>query len=82
MMNKLLDLPMQDNDANALTVRDYLKALLTQLITDKDGFSSKRPFGNSDWANDLYEPLFRAKLVEWDDDQSAEKMILEVVKEM
>jgi hypothetical protein len=78
----ILDLPMQENDANAKTVRDYMKALLTQVITQKEGFSGKRPFGNSAWEYDMHEALFRSKLVEWDDDQTAEKMIIEAIKEM
>jgi hypothetical protein len=78
----ILDLPMQENDANAATVRDYMKALLSKFLSQTEGFSGKRPFGNSGWEYDMHEALFRAKLVEWDDDQTAEKMILEAVKDL
>lgn len=64
-MNTTLDAPMlPDNDAEAATVRDYLKALLTTLLTEQEGFSGKRPFGNSGWMGDLEIALIRAGLVE------------------
>lgn len=56
----ILDLPMGDNDANAATVRGYLKALLTKLWEEDEGFSGKRPFGNSGWSRELYFPLVKA----------------------
>jgi hypothetical protein len=56
----VLDLPMGDNDANAANVRAYLKALLTKLWEEGEGFSGKRPFGNSGWERDLYFPLVKA----------------------
>lgn len=56
----VLDLPMGENDANAATVRGYLKALLTKLWEDGEGFSGKRPFGNSGWERDLHFPLVKA----------------------
>lgn len=45
---------MPPNDAKAATVADYLKALLTELWEYGEGFSAKRPFGNSGWQDDLY----------------------------
>ena len=62
-MSKILDLPMDDNDAKAATVRDYLKALLATLWERDEGFSGKRPFGNSGWKYDLYLPLIKAGIV-------------------
>lgn len=59
----VLDLPMGDNDANAATVRDYLKALLTKLWEKGERFSGKRPFGNSGWEQELNLPLVKAGLV-------------------
>lgn len=61
-MNKIkgadaLSLKMPSNDADAETVRDYLKALLTHLWEEGEGFSGKRPFGNSGWEYDLYGAL-------------------------
>lgn len=59
----ILELPMAENDAKAKTVRDYLKALLSTLWTEDEGFSGKRPFGNSGWKYDLYAPLVKAGAV-------------------
>lgn len=62
-LQQILDLPMQPNDADAATVRDYLIALLAELWREQEGFSGKRPFGNSGWGYDLMEPLIRAGLI-------------------
>lgn len=60
----VLNLPMQQpNDADTATVRGYLVALLAELWREGEGFSGKRPFGNSGWDYDLYEPLIRADLI-------------------
>ncbi|MFE2994179.1 hypothetical protein ACFXG4_04095 [Nocardia sp. NPDC059246] len=55
---------MQDNDADAETIRGYLLALLRQLWEHGEAFGGKRPFGNSGWEYELYEPLARAGLIE------------------
>lgn len=59
----ILDLPMGRNDADAKTVRDYLKKLLSELWRKEDGFSGKRPFGNSGWQDDVYGALIRGGAV-------------------
>lgn len=59
----ILDLPMQENDAGAATIRDYLKKLLSYLINSGEAFSGKRPFGNSGWEWDMHMPLVKAGLV-------------------
>lgn len=60
----ILDLPMRpSNDAKAKTVRGYLKTLLVAVWTDGEGFSGKRPFGNSGWQYDLFAPLVMAGAV-------------------
>lgn len=53
----------QPNDAGAATIRDYLVALLATLWTEGEGFSGKRPFGNSNWQNDLYRALVTARYI-------------------
>lgn len=55
--SEILALPMQENDAGAATVADYLKALLQELWRRGEGFSGKRPFGNSGWEHELYRAL-------------------------
>jgi hypothetical protein len=60
---ELLNLPLDRNDADAATVRDYLIKLLAQVWAEGEGFSGKRPFGNSSWEYELYVPMIRAGLV-------------------
>jgi hypothetical protein len=60
---EILALPMPENDANAPTVGGYLTALLREVWTEQDGFSGKRPFGNSGWDADLMLPLVTAGLI-------------------
>lgn len=91
---RVLDLPLPaGNDAGASTVRDYLIRLLSELWREEAGFSSKRPFGNSGWQDDLYVPLIRAGLVagsvdeddELGDDfdyRDADKVVLAAISEL
>lgn len=60
----VLDLPMGENDARARTIREYLIALLSALWDEQEGFSGKRPFGNSGWDCDLLVPLIRGGLID------------------
>lgn len=60
---KVLDLPMDDNNAEAPTVRAYLVALLAALWNDPGYFSGKYAFGNSDWPWDFYRALINAGLI-------------------
>lgn len=71
---EILALPMESDDTDAKTIRDYLKALLLQLWDEKEGFSGKRPFGNSSWTFDLYKALVRGKAMEghFDEDGNVE----------
>lgn len=55
---------MRENDAGADTVRDYLRCLLSTLLVEQEGFSGKRPFGNSDWIGELEIALIDAGLIE------------------
>jgi len=54
---QILDLDLEPNDAGAATVRDYLIELLRLVWEHEQGFSGKRPFGNSGWQHDLYVPM-------------------------
>lgn len=65
---EILALPMEENDSGATTVRGYLKALVTELWSEGESFSGKRPFGNSGWEYELYRPLVKAGLVGDDGD--------------
>lgn len=61
---QVLGLALPGNDSGAFTVRGYLCALLAELWREEDGFSGKRPFGNSGWPDDIYGPMVRAGMVE------------------
>lgn len=59
----ILNLPMQENDAEAETIRDYLCHLLLTVWEEQESFSGKRPFGNSGWDYDLMETLVRHAVI-------------------
>lgn len=63
-MSEVLNVPMEDNDADAATIGEYLSRLLLKVWQQREGFSGKRPFGNSGWDWDLYAALGKAGLVE------------------
>jgi hypothetical protein len=49
----------RDHDGQ-ITVREYLRSLLSTLWAEKEGFSGKRPFGNSGWDFDLIAGLVKS----------------------
>lgn len=57
------NLPLGENDAEATTVGGYLQKLLWRVWEDGEGFSGKRPFGNSGWNWDLAKPMLEIKLL-------------------
>lgn len=59
----VLNCSMEDNDSGANTLRGYLIALLTTLWEEGEGFSGKRPFGNSGWESDIYKALIQGGFV-------------------
>ena len=46
-----------------ITLREYFKNLLTTLWEEAEGFSGKRPFGNSGWQYDVYKALIKNDLI-------------------
>lgn len=68
--SEVLACAMQANEAEAETIGDYLRALLLELWYEGEGFSGKRPFGDSGWEYDIFEALGRAGLIHvtFDDD--------------
>ena len=65
-----LEVRMDSDAGENITVRQYLHKLLDTLWTQGEGFSGTRPFGNSGWEYELYTPLVKAGFVsgEIDDD--------------
>lgn len=57
--DEILDYPHNFRDTDADNIREYLFRLLEALWLEDEGFSGKRPFGNSGWQYDLHEPLVR-----------------------
>ena len=55
---------MQENDAGAETLADYFQTLLFKIWEEGEGFSGKRPFGNSGWQYEVYYCLVKNGLVE------------------
>lgn len=93
----VLDCPMDEsNPTGASNVRGYLQALLLMVWAEGEGFSGKRPFGESGWEYDLYIPLAKAGLVEglvMDEDgyvaefpkesqQAADQMVADAIRAM
>lgn len=84
-------LPMQPNDAEAATVGEYLCKLLELVWIEGEGFSGKRPFGNSGWKYEVYPALIKSGLVsgKLDDEgyvatldkEAADKIILAAINE-
>lgn len=58
---QVLDTPMDRSETP--TIRDYLIKLLSTLWAESSDFSSKRPFGMSDWQWVVYIALIKAGLV-------------------
>ncbi len=57
-----------EGDNGPVTLREYFHALLSTLWHEEEGFSGKRPFGNSGWQGDVYRPLAKAGYVTGDED--------------
>jgi hypothetical protein len=69
---QVLDTRMQPNDANATTIQGYLVLLAAAVWRENEGFSGKRPFGNSGWDVELYRALGEAGYIQWEVDEDGE----------
>lgn len=64
-LQEILDTPYDGfNDCAAFSIRSYLYLLLLTLWEEGEGFSGKRPFGNSNWETDLYKCLVVNKFID------------------
>lgn len=90
---QILDLNVE-GDFGEGTVREYLTDLLAMVWSEREGFSGKRPWGNSSWEWELYQPMIDAGFLEADpayDDsrqlsaderQKADRLIAEAIKSL
>ena len=91
----ILDIEMQENDAKAKTIKEYLKKLLLGVWIKEESFNGKRPFGNAGWKYEVYVALARAKVIsaDMDDDnyiqdislaeeEKANNLIAEAIKSL
>jgi len=67
------------NHDNDLTVKGYLRLLLTNLWDKGESFSSKRPFGDSGWEYDLYIPLILSGAIKGEIDQYGDILSFDTV---
>lgn len=77
--DEILDAKMGENDADASTIRDYLKSLLTLVWSDGEGFDGKRPFGNSGWEGEIYATLVEQLNYDEDDLDVMDQAIFEAI---
>lgn len=75
--DEILDYEWSFQDVEANSIREYLKQLLSTLWAEGEGFSGKRPFGNSGWDYDLYRPLVIMGVVEgeWEDEDGYHSIV-------
>jgi hypothetical protein len=60
--DEILELKMS-SDIGETTIREWLRELLLTLWREGEGFSGKRPFGNSGWELDAYATLIKSGVV-------------------
>jgi hypothetical protein len=62
-MPNISEIKLEENDAGASTIGEYLGTLLLTLWQEGESFNGKRPFGNSGWEYDVYRGLIKAGVV-------------------
>jgi hypothetical protein len=62
-MLNISEIKLEENDAGASTIGQYLGQLLLTLWEEGECFSGKRPFGNSGWEYEIYRGLIQAGAV-------------------
>lgn len=66
---EILNLKLGYNDAHASTVREFMRKLLAKMWDEGEGFSGKKPFGNSGWEQPIITAMVRAKLINGEIDE-------------
>lgn len=78
----VLKLRLEPNDAHAKTIRGYLEELLKRVWDQGESFSGKRPFGNSGWERELYDPLIEAGLMRDGENDVGHSIIYRAIQEL
>lgn len=68
------------NGNDPRTVRNYLKDLIKQLWLQGSDFSSKRPFGDSSWQQDVYLAMVKESIIDGEIDTDDELVSFDVFK--
>lgn len=91
---EILNIHLFNTDASIapISIRQYLYTLLRDLWIKEDGFSGKRPFGNSGWKYEIFIGLIREGVIEGSldengyledcDDAAGDKVILACIDEI
>jgi len=90
---EILNIEFECMDLNRkITIKNYLKELLSELWIREEGFSGKRPFGNSGWQHDVYKPLIEKGLISGSldeegyinecDDKEADSLLLDLIESL
>ena len=69
-MSKQIREILEMKDEAGETIRRKLHKLLSTLWEEKEGFSGKRPFGDSGWPYEFYEILIKNRAVEGSIDEN------------
>lgn len=81
--------------SSGITVGQFFGKLLSTLWEENEGFSGKRPFGDSDWQYEVYEAMAKAGIVEmtfdedgyvdeftYEEEELADQLIQQAIKLM
>ena len=79
-MKELLDKELFFPDVGKTTFREYFKELLFRLILEEEGFSGKRPFGNSGWKWELYGILVSQGFITGELDEDGDLLDCDCIK--
>lgn len=64
-----LEVYIDSDVGDTTTIRDYFRKLLMTLWEEREGFSGKRPFGDSCWEYEIYSPLVKAGFIDGEIDE-------------
>ena len=60
----VLNARIEEEDSGATSLREYFKLMLQAVFDEDEGFSGKRPFGNSGWQHGLAIQLVKAGVLD------------------